>query len=245
MHLKTDGLVIKETATGENDRLVTVLTREYGLIRAFVRGAKKLKSSFQCSTQLLSYSRFSFYKSRNAYIIDESQPIEIFFKLRENIERLALAQYFCELALEVTPESDNADEYLRLFLNSLSLLSGGKRPQPLIKAVTELRLVSIAGYMPNLVACENCGKYKDKFMCFDMQNGLLHCSECDNNQNTTPIGMGIVTAMRHICLSEFERIYSFSLSNENLDALSSITENYLMNQIGRGFKTLSFYKQLL
>ena len=64
MHLKTDGLVIKETATGENDRLVTVLTREYGLIRAFVRGAKKLKSSFQCSTQLLSYSRFSFYKSR-------------------------------------------------------------------------------------------------------------------------------------------------------------------------------------
>jgi len=243
MHLNTDGLVIKETATGESDRLVTVLTRDYGLIRAFVKGAKKLKSSFQSSTQLLSYSRFSIYKSREAYIIDEAAPIEVFFKLREDIARLALAQYFCELAGELSPESDSAGDFLRLFLNALHLLAGGKRPQPLIKAVTELRLASLAGYMPNLVACDECGRFEDKTMYFDLQSGLLRCSGCA--KGGVPVGMGLVTAMRHIIFSEFDRIFSFNLSDDSLMALSKITEQYLTIQVGKYYKTLDFYKQLI
>lgn len=243
MHLNSDGLVIKETTTGENDRLVTVLTRDYGLIRAFVKGAKKLKSSFQSSTQLLSFSRFSIYKSREAYIIDEAAPIEVFFKLREDITRLALAQYFCELAGELSPESDSAGDFLRLFLNALHLLAGGKRPQPLIKAVTELRLASLAGYMPSLVACNECGKYEDTTMYFDLQSGLLHCSECA--KGATPLGMGLITAMRHIVFSEFDRIFSFNLPDKSMNILSKITEQYLTVQVGRAFKTLDFYKQMI
>ena len=38
------GLVIKEQSIGESDRLITVLTAQYGLVRAFSRGAKKTKS---------------------------------------------------------------------------------------------------------------------------------------------------------------------------------------------------------
>ena len=40
MQINTDGLVIRESSVGENDRLITVLTREEGLIRAFARQAK-------------------------------------------------------------------------------------------------------------------------------------------------------------------------------------------------------------
>ncbi len=40
---KTKGLVIKEQTVGESDRLVTLLTADYGLVNAFVRGAKQLK----------------------------------------------------------------------------------------------------------------------------------------------------------------------------------------------------------
>ena len=44
MKLSTDGLIIREQQTGEDDRLVTLLTRDYGVLRAFVRGAKRIKS---------------------------------------------------------------------------------------------------------------------------------------------------------------------------------------------------------
>ena len=44
MRTNTDGLILKEQNIGEKDKLVTVLTRHNGLVRAFVRGAKSVKN---------------------------------------------------------------------------------------------------------------------------------------------------------------------------------------------------------
>ena len=64
MQINTDGLVIRESSVGENDRLITVLTRRKVDIRAFARQAKSVKNSKASSTQLLCYSRFSIYQGR-------------------------------------------------------------------------------------------------------------------------------------------------------------------------------------
>ena len=48
---KTKGLVIKEQTVGESDRLVTLLTADYGLVNAFVRNAKQLKNKLSASTE--------------------------------------------------------------------------------------------------------------------------------------------------------------------------------------------------
>ena len=94
MQINTDGLVIMERTVGESDRLVTLLTREEGIIRAFSPLAKTLKSKQGSATQLLCYSRFSIYRGRDKYIINDAQPLEVFFDLRSDIETLSLAQYF-------------------------------------------------------------------------------------------------------------------------------------------------------
>ena len=242
MHLNTDGLVITENTTGESDRIVTLLTRDHGIIRAFARGAKSVKNRNMSGTQIFAYSRFSVYRGRDAYIIDDAQPIEVFYKLRENLESISLAQYFCELAAYFAPEENDADEYLSVILNALYLWSNGKRPQPFLKAVTELRLMSLSGYMPSLLACNGCGKYIDDVMYFDSQNGLIHCQECSSYG--IPISSGILTAMRHICLSDPKKIFSFSMPDESLKFLSSVTEDYMSRHIDKKFKTLSFYKSL-
>ena len=49
MKFRTDGLIIREQNIGENDRLVWVLTRTHGVIKAFARGAKKLTFGAQCT----------------------------------------------------------------------------------------------------------------------------------------------------------------------------------------------------
>ena len=108
MQRKTQGLVIKEQAVGESDRLVTVLTKDEGVVRAFARRAKQLKDSKNAATGLLCYSRFTLSKGKSAYNISEAFPIEVFFDLRKDITRLALAQYFCQLAVEVVPEGVEA-----------------------------------------------------------------------------------------------------------------------------------------
>ena len=53
MNIKTDGIILRETMTGEQDRLVTVLTRSNGVIKAFVNGARNPKNKNVSSTGLL------------------------------------------------------------------------------------------------------------------------------------------------------------------------------------------------
>ncbi len=241
MHIKTDGLVIKEQNTGESDRLITILTRNNGLIRAFVRGAKNIKSKNLSSTQLLCYSNFTFYKKKESNIVDSAEPIEVFFDLRNDIEKLSLALYFAQVAGELSPQDDNAQDFLRLLLNSLHLLCNEKRNPFIIKSTFELRILSNAGYMPDLLACCECGEFESDMMYFDVQSGLLSCFECKGNENSQRLSKGVVSAMRYIIYSEPEKIFDFSLSKSGEKELSDICEKYLITQTQRSYKTLDFY----
>ena len=111
MKLTTDALIIRENNTlGESDRFVTALTRELGVIRASVRGARQLKNRNGSATQLLCYSRLSLYKGREKYIVDDAEPLQVFFDVRGDLTKLALAQYFCELAGVLAPAEEEAEE---------------------------------------------------------------------------------------------------------------------------------------
>ena len=104
MQVVTQGLIIKEQTVGESDRLVTVLTQDEGVVRAFARRAKNLKDSKNAGTGLLCYSRLKLSKGKETYNINEAFPLEVFFNLRRDVTALALAQYFCQLAAELVPE---------------------------------------------------------------------------------------------------------------------------------------------
>lgn len=244
MKLNTDGLIIREQQTGEDDRLVTMLTRDYGIIRAFVRGAKRLKSKSQSATQLFAYGNYSIYRGRDAYSIDEAQPLEIFFDLRNDIESLALAQYFCELAGELAPVEDKADEFLRLILNALHMLTKNKRPHSQLKAIIELRLMCLAGYMPDLIACNDCGEFDDTELSFSPVEGQLFCKNCMKEHTGIILPSGVLSAMRHICYSDDSKIFSFTLQDDSLNFLTDVTEEFLKVQTGKNFKTLDFYKSM-
>ena len=247
MGLKTQGLVIREQAVGESDRLVTVLTKDEGVVRAFARRAKNLKDSKNAATGLLCYSRFTLSKGKSAYNINEAFPIEVFFDLRRDITRLALAQYFCQLASELVPEGVEAGEYLRLVLNALHFLCRGARPQPVLKAIVELRMLSEAGFMPNLAYCAHCGAYEAERVYFKVGRGELYCDGCfiDNGDPWVPLSPGALTAARHIVFADFEKVFSFSLAPGAQEELSAAAEAYTVQILQKRPRTLDFYHSLL
>lgn len=244
MRTNTDGLILKEQNIGEKDKLVTVLTRHNGLVRAFVRGAKSFKNRKNSATGMFCYSKLSLYKNKDSYIIDEAEPVETFFGLREDLEKISLAQYFSELVISLVQEEEPAEEYLRLVLNSLHFLAKGTMPIEQVKAITELRLMCIAGFMPNLIACERCGKYETNTMYFDAEDGLLYCENCISSMALFQLDIGLVKALRHIAFSDFEKVYSFKLEDYAIPDLSYITEKYLLSKLQRNFKTLDFYNSI-
>lgn len=241
MRRTTDGLIIREQAIGERDRLVTVLTRDLGVIRAFVRGAKTMKSRMASSTGLFSYSRLSVYEGKDKYIIEDAVPIEVFFELREDIVRLSLAQYFLELDYELAPKEEHAEECLRLTLNSLHMLAREKMQPLAVKPVFELRLLTYAGYMPNVIACRECGEYLTERMFFLPLEGQLFCMHCPHPEGCIRLSAGAVQAMRHIVLCEPERLFAFRLSGPSCQELALASEQYLLAQTRRKYKTLDFY----
>ncbi|HOU09442.1 MAG TPA: DNA repair protein RecO [Clostridiales bacterium] len=237
MVMNTDGLVIKTSDTGESDRIITVLTRDFGVVRAFANGAKRPKSRLGNATQALSYADFTFYAGRDSHTVGDARAKRVFFGLGSDMRKTALAQYFCELALELAPENDEASQYLKLLLNALDFLDTGKRPPALIKAVTEMRLACLAGYAPELTACAACGR-EDGAFALDAAGGRLLCPACGG---ADPLPAGVLAALRHICCAEASRIFFFTLPDNALNALSAVSENYLKAHLQRRFKSLEFY----
>ena len=234
--------MIKEMSVGENDRLVTLFTRDYGIIRAFAAGAKSIKSKKGAATSLLTYGSFTILKKKETYKIYEATPVRLFFGVGSEIDVLSLAQYFCELCGVLVASGIPDGEFLRLILNSLHFLTKEKRYTPLIKAITELRAAALAGYMPNLVACGGCGKFEDDIMYFDVRDGKLLCAECKSQTGgLIPLDRTILSAMRHIVYSEFSRLYSFTVPEESADKLSEITGKYITVQTDHRFEALDFY----
>jgi DNA repair protein RecO (recombination protein O) len=246
MKFQTDGLIIKEQNIGEQDKLVYALTKSHGVIKAFVRGAKNIKNQKCAPSSLLSYSRLTFYKSRESYIIGDARILRIFSKLRGDVKKTCLAQYFCELALTICPREQPAEKFLSLMLNSLYLISEGKRSEELVKPCFEMRLAAMAGYLPDLVMCRECGVYAAEEMYFSPRTGEIECASCHGIKADGMIKLSeaALTALRHTVYSDDDKLFSFTLSEEGLKMLNAASESYLQYRFEKEFKTLNFYKAI-
>lgn len=245
MQTKTDGLIIREINVGENDRIVTILTREKGIVRASAKGARSVKGHLASTCRLLCYSSFTLFRGKDKYIISDAESSELFMGVRNDLQKLALAQYFCELCGFLVPEEEPAEMFLRLILNSLQLLQNDKRPIQLIKAAFEMRILTLSGYMPDIVACTVCGTYEDEIQYLYPKTGNICCSKCHKSGETAvALSKGALAALRHLVFADFSKLFAFSLPDKALKELEKASESFLHYRLERSFPTLEFYKNL-
>lgn len=248
MQLKTKGIVLAQRNVSEQDKIITILTENYGLIEASARGVKNLKSNLISGTQLMCYANFCLFKNRERYYINSSEVIESFYNLRLDVEKVALASYFCQLLVHLKLNEENINEGIRLFLNSVYLLEKDKREKSFIKSVFELRAISLSGFTPNLVCCNICGIFEHEHMFLSANNGVLFCGDCINEKvlkTSYQISKTILSAMRHIIYSDFEKLFNFKISENSLENLAKVVEKYVLVHIDYKFNSLEFYKSIL
>lgn len=243
MQFATMGLVVKEVKVGEADRILTLLTERFGLIKASARGARNLKNRLFSATGMFCYAEFTLFTQKGNYYVDEAALQQNFFGLRNSVEALSVAAYIAELLCALQPHRpEEVHELLRLALNSLYVLCNGPTDWRQVKAVFELRAVSEAGFRPDLVACTACGRYEDKAgFWFDKKNGRLYCSRCCEGQCHDPdTPLSVVTAMRHSIYADLKKIFSFTLSADSLRRFYECSEEYVRFQLDRPLKSLDF-----
>ena len=247
MQTATTGLVLRQVKVGEADRIITILTPELGVVSASARGSLRMKSALFSATGLFCYSEFTLSSGRSHYFVDNAQVKKVFHGISATIEGMALASYMAEIAMELAPAPPEADAQLRLLLNCLYMISEHKADLRAIKAVFELRTMSECGFLPQLVCCRDCGTYDagDAFY-LDVQEGYLLCADCAAKAGKRcNLDRNALFALRHICLVEDKKIFSFKISVGSLEKLAAVAEQYALTHLDKPLKSYDFLKTVL
>lgn len=242
----TTGLVLRQVKVGEADQILTLLTPDLGVVSASARGSLRLKNKLFSACGLFCYSEFVLTHGRSSYFVDSAQVKRVFHGLAQSVEGMALAMYLAEIAVALSPAPPESQEHLRLLLNCLYMISEGKHPLRQIKAIYEMRALTLSGYMPQILACAACGKYEGGGFYLDPEEGTLLCSDCAAKVRRTPnLDTGALYALRHICLAEDKKLFGFTLSPHSQRLLGAAVERYLLAHLEQGLKSLDFLKSVI
>ncbi len=237
VYINTRGVVIKETKVGDSDLILTVLTEDYGKISVSARGVRKSKSRFG-GARFLCWSEFSLFKGNRGYSVNDCNLIKSFHNISSNIESLTLASYCSEIIYTVCQEKVKEPKLLRLLLNTFYVIENNKLPLKQIKAVFELRTACAIGYTPDFTCCKICGSCDELFV---TDNGEVLCSECGKYSHNAKSAHSALCFI--VCAPE-KNIFSFKCSDEVLEAVSNVCEQYLLSYVEFSPKTLPLLKDL-
>jgi DNA repair protein RecO (recombination protein O) len=247
MYLTTKGLVVREAAYKEADKILTVLTADEGKLTVSARGCRRRGSPLAASCQLLVWSEWTLYRHRDRWAVKEVSGERQFDGLRADLEKLALASYFAEVAEALAEEGQPEPEQLSLVLNCLHALDKLDLPPAQVKAAFEWKAMALAGYEPVTDGCAVCGCPEPEEPRVNLLAGAIHCAACRAGMGegiSMPLTPAALAALRHIVRGDPKRLFSFRLDGGSLQKLGDAGEAYLMTQLERGFRTLDFYKSV-
>lgn len=242
--VKTKGLILKQSDFGEANRILTIFTKEFGIIKAVAYGAKSIRNKNSASTQVMTYADFVLLKTnKDMMSIQSAEIIDSFFGVKEDITKLSLCVYFADLIYSLLNMHSPDDEMLALFLNSLYALSYKDVENEKMRAVFEMKAMSGGGYMPNMSGCVKCGD-TENIGCFAPHNGGIVCKNC-SKAGDIPINAEVYHTLLYIISSDVKKMLSFTASKEVLKQVSEISERYVDAFSDNKFKSLEYYKQML
>ncbi len=265
MRKTIDGLVIRESSVGENDKILTVLTASLGKISVIAKGARSPRSKNLAVCRIFSYSNLEYYEKAGRRYLACGSVIDSFFELNSDMEGFALASYVADVTNEISGENNADTELLRAVLNTLYAISKRLRPLYQIKGAFEFFASSHSGFAPDMSHCGVCGSEGcESGFCLDVMNGSLICSDCLSDRQKMPydrspsdlpeydrfstrnilipLSAEVIMAIRYSCAAPTKRLFSFSLSrNEDIELFSKAGETYLQNHLERSFETLDFF----
>jgi DNA repair protein RecO (recombination protein O) len=119
VNYRTQGLILKKDDRGEADRLFTVYTKDFGKLAILGRGIRKISSKLRSGAEVFYLSEIEFIQGKAQKTLTDAALIENFDNLRQNLNRLKVAQEVASIADSalVAPEADPKiwDLLLRVF----------------------------------------------------------------------------------------------------------------------------------
>ena len=181
--VKTEAVVLRSLRFGEADRILHVYTVEHGRMGAIAKGARKTKSRFGGRLEPLSHVELVLHVgSGELATVTSASLVRPHAITREQPYRLAVGLIGAEAMLRLFPEQERSDQAFTALTRFLDLLDElpyrDERPElePLGIAF-QLKLLWVAGYLPHLGSCAECGA-GGPFAGFSARAGGIVCRSC-------------------------------------------------------------------
>ena len=238
--IKTKGIILSESNMNDFDKMLTILTPN-GKIGCAAKGARRPKSLLMAGTQFLCFGEYMMYQGTSSYHINSCDTIELFYPIRTDLDKLKYAAHITKIINEVTDENQNTYRILQLFLNTLYMISETDKDLDFILSVFKLRLLCLLGFTPQIRACTNC-KTGENITHFSIRDNGFKCEACSKiDKGAIRISDSTKTAMQYIVLADPKKIFSFQLSEENLQELNLVSNLYFNEKLEKEYKVENLF----
>lgn len=184
---RDEAVVLRTQKLGEADRIVTLLTRGHGRVRAVARGVRKTSSRIGARLEPFSHVDVQLYEGRS---LDSVSQVEILVAygapLSADYPRWTVGTAMLETAERLTAEErEPAVQQYVLLVSALRSLVAGDHDSTLILDAYLLRSLAVAGWSPSFDQCARCGA-DGPHRAFSIPNGGVVCSTCRPPGSASP-----------------------------------------------------------
>ena len=255
------GMILSAQPNKEYDRRLVLLTKERGKLSVFANGVRRPTAMLSGCSQPFVFGKFTLYEGRDSYTLQAVEPENFFAELRTDLEAVYYGVYFCEFAETVTREGLPAKEELKVLYRSLGALLKKSIGVELVRAIFELKMLSVGGISPQVYECVKCRKKEDLHW-FSAKSGGCVCKSCADklweeevhaggqNEGLTvgerylPVSGSALYTMQYILATPIESLYTFTVTEDVLAQLKKILKEFTDLHIGRKFKSLEMLELL-
>jgi DNA repair protein RecO (recombination protein O) len=171
---RDEGIVLRTHKLGESDRIVSVLTRGHGKVRAVAKGVRKTKSRFGARLEPPTHLQLQLYEGRGElHIVDQAETIDHFRAIRDDLDRLTRAVSMLEAADQLGLEGEPNPALYQMLLGALRALAG--HSGPLVVPAFFLKVLALEGFRPVVDRCVECDE-EAELVAFDLESGGTRCS---------------------------------------------------------------------
>lgn len=235
-NVKINGIVLAESNMGDFDKMLTILTPNVGKISCVAKGARSPKSALLAGTQMFCFGEYLVFKGSQTYHINSVEPIEVFYNLRVDLDKLKYAVHINKIVQDVTHENQNCYKILQLLLNTLYTIAQTDKNLDMVLGVFKLRLLCILGFTPQIMECTTC-KEKEMLTCFSIKENGLKCKICGKQDTSTiTISESTLNAIKYTVTAPPKKLYSFNLKDEALEEFKLVTKLYFNEKLEKEYK---------
>ena len=170
--VKVKGIILSENNLGDYDKMLTMLTPNFGKISCVAKGARRPKSALLAGTQMFCFGEYMMYQGTSTYHINSCETIEIFYKIRTDLDKLKYAIHINKIVQDVTDENQNCYKIMQIYLNALYTIAETDKDLDLTISIFKLRLLCILGFKPRILSCTNCNE-KEKIKYFSIRDNRI------------------------------------------------------------------------